>query len=316
MKGAEHPRPAVLVVDDDDGVRECLTVFLEAAYEVRTAASGPEALGLVAERPPDVMLLDLRMPGMDGVEVLRRLRDARTDFPVIVLTAEASVRTAVAAIKLGAHDYLAKLSMDVELQPALRDALASRPPAPPAVAPDELVVWHAGAHLGRRAVLGAFVSGVTGIRVAPPGTVVFDADRDAGAVRSAVAAAHPRLQAAVGALGAITLAVMGFMVRAYRSATVEAVAHEMSVSRRHLLRRFGDETGMSLKEYFGRVRTEAAKCLLLETPRPIEAVGEEAGFFDASHFARVFRQYTNTSPGAYRRVMSQTSRFSSDSYIA
>ncbi len=100
----------ILVVDDESIMRDSLKEWLheEEGFAVDTAGSGPEALEMLAREPYQLMLLDIKMPGMDGVEVLRR---AKADFPelsVVMMTAYADVETAVSAMKIGAIDYLMK----------------------------------------------------------------------------------------------------------------------------------------------------------------------------------------------------------------
>jgi DNA-binding NtrC family response regulator len=102
----EHPR--VLIVDDEASVRESLRLILKDRTEVTLAATGEAALEAVTARAFDVVLLDILMPGVDGLEVLERIR-ARTQVPqVIMLTATKTVKTAVRAMKLGAFDYVTK----------------------------------------------------------------------------------------------------------------------------------------------------------------------------------------------------------------
>ena len=127
MTTAAHGTTTVLVVDDELIVRESLGGwFREDGYEVSTAASGAEALRAVAERPFDVALLDIKMPGMDGLELQRRLRDAAPETAVIVMTAFASVDTAVAALKAGAYDYIVKPFDPDELSQLVRRATEHR----------------------------------------------------------------------------------------------------------------------------------------------------------------------------------------------
>ncbi|MFM8410635.1 MAG: sigma-54-dependent transcriptional regulator [Alphaproteobacteria bacterium] len=101
-------RPRVLVVDDDAGVRESLRLVLREGFEVLQAENGEVALAMVPGERPDVVLLDILMPGMDGLAVLERLRGSRPDLPVIMLTATRTLKTAVTAMKLGAFDYVQK----------------------------------------------------------------------------------------------------------------------------------------------------------------------------------------------------------------
>lgn len=99
----------VMVVDDERIVRDSLRDWLEdVGFGVETASSGPEALERLDQDPCDLMLVDIKMPGMDGVEVLRRAREAHPDLTVIMITAYATVDTAVEAMKIGAMDYLTK----------------------------------------------------------------------------------------------------------------------------------------------------------------------------------------------------------------
>ncbi len=100
----------VLVVDDEQVVRDSLKEWLqeEEGYSVTVAASGPEALSLLAETPAHLMLADVKMPGMDGVELLAKARELDPELTVIMMTAYATVETAVDAMKKGAIDYLLK----------------------------------------------------------------------------------------------------------------------------------------------------------------------------------------------------------------
>ena len=99
----------ILVVDDDQSLREFLTITLSRdGFEVVAAASGPEALKAMAEAPADLALVDLKMPGMDGLEVLRRLKEISETVAVVIVTAFATTETAIQALKEGAYDYLVK----------------------------------------------------------------------------------------------------------------------------------------------------------------------------------------------------------------
>ncbi len=99
----------VLVVDDDETVRVLLQRILQAAgYEAVIAANGKEALSVIADGGIDVVMLDINMPGLSGVEVLGKISTDWPDLCVIMVTAVADVQTAVTAMKLGAHDYITK----------------------------------------------------------------------------------------------------------------------------------------------------------------------------------------------------------------
>ena len=100
---------SVLIVDDEIAIRETLEQILGyEGYAVRKAATGAEALAELERRAPDAMLLDIKMPGMDGFEVLERLQAAGHDLPVIVISGHGNIETAVEAVKAGAYDFLEK----------------------------------------------------------------------------------------------------------------------------------------------------------------------------------------------------------------
>jgi len=99
----------VLIVDDDSASRELLEVWVKAfKCEAAMAVDGREALAVIRRDPPALVLLDLQMPGMDGIEVLRALRYERINLPVVVITAHGSIESAVQAMKEGAYDFILK----------------------------------------------------------------------------------------------------------------------------------------------------------------------------------------------------------------
>jgi DNA-binding NtrC family response regulator len=102
-------QPKILIVDDEQIVRESLTNWLkEESYQVEAAENGPMALEKIRQFPFQVVLLDLKMPGMDGIQVLAEIKKEFPDIEVIIMTAYGSVNTAVEAIKAGAYDYIVK----------------------------------------------------------------------------------------------------------------------------------------------------------------------------------------------------------------
>ena len=113
--------PALLVADDDQVARELLAEALgREGFRVRLAAGGEECLRLAAAEPFDMALVDLRMPDLDGLAVLKRLATVQPDLPVVILTAFATIETAIEAVTAGASDYLAKPVNTEQLLSALR----------------------------------------------------------------------------------------------------------------------------------------------------------------------------------------------------
>ena len=100
--------PVVLVVDDEPSVLEAFETILEGEFTVVTAGSGKEALDKIALEPVNLVFLDLTMPDMDGMQVLRRIREHHDNLPVIMATADNSARRAVEALQMGAFNYITK----------------------------------------------------------------------------------------------------------------------------------------------------------------------------------------------------------------
>ena len=122
----------VLIVDDEENIRELTRLALEAAgYEVGEAANGLEAFAIIGgDEAWDAVLLDQKMPGMVGIEILRRLTVMLPTTPVIMMTAYASVDLAVEAMKLGATDFVRKPMTPEILRNALTAALTKAPKSP------------------------------------------------------------------------------------------------------------------------------------------------------------------------------------------
>ncbi|MCU0314163.1 MAG: response regulator transcription factor [Solirubrobacteraceae bacterium] len=132
-----HVRGSVLVVDDEPTIAEIVSAYLQSAgYETRTAPDGASALRAVADRAPDLVVLDLMMPGIDGLEVMRRLRagDRAAPLPIILLTARGEESDRVVGLRLGADDYVVKPFSPAELV-ARVDAVLRRIEPAPAEAP-------------------------------------------------------------------------------------------------------------------------------------------------------------------------------------
>ncbi len=120
-------KPRVLIIDDEDAVRSSLKMIFEyEGYETVQAANGPVGLKLAAAEAPDLVFLDVRMPQLDGLEVLKRLKEKLPAVPVVILSGHGTVKTAVEAVKLGAFDFIEKPPDSERLLIAARNALGQK----------------------------------------------------------------------------------------------------------------------------------------------------------------------------------------------
>ena len=127
-------KETILVVEDEEDIRELLRYNLaKEGYQVACAASGEEAVKAATAAPPDLVLLDLMLPGMDGLEVCRPLKgEPRTrSIPIIMLTAKGEEADIVTGLELGADDYVTKPFSPRVLLARIRTALRRRTAAPP-----------------------------------------------------------------------------------------------------------------------------------------------------------------------------------------
>jgi DNA-binding NtrC family response regulator len=115
----------IYVIDDEQTIRDGITLTLETDYRVKSFATAEPAIDALATDPPDLILLDVGLPRMNGIEALRQIKSSHPDILVIMITAYEDVDTVISAMKLGAYDYVIKpLHMD-GLEVTIRNALDS-----------------------------------------------------------------------------------------------------------------------------------------------------------------------------------------------
>jgi len=113
----------IFVIDDEEVIREGIAVALEGDYSIKPFGTAESALENMKNEPPDLVLLDIGLPVMDGIQALKEIKRRNSDIPVIMITAYEDVKTVISAIKLGAHDYVVKpIHMDA-LEVSIRNAL-------------------------------------------------------------------------------------------------------------------------------------------------------------------------------------------------
>lgn len=124
MNTLDTPSTPIIVIDDDETIRRaCQAALRRAGYQVETYPDGPSGLKRIEEIRPSVLVLDLKMPGMSGIEVIARLKDTQADIVVVVITGFATVGTAVEAMKAGAYDFIPKPFTAEELRAIIARAV-------------------------------------------------------------------------------------------------------------------------------------------------------------------------------------------------
>ena len=117
----------ILIIDDEPDIGWLFSKILgEEGYQVSTALSGQEGISIIKKEQPDLVFLDIRLPGIDGIETLKEIRKFNTELLVIILTAYETVKTAVEAMKLGAYDYLSKPVDNERIKIIIKNALKTR----------------------------------------------------------------------------------------------------------------------------------------------------------------------------------------------
>lgn len=105
---ANAKKPVILICDDEEGIRESFKLILEDQYQLKFVTNGLEALEMLKTLSPNLMLLDIKMPKMHGMEILKQVKKLKPSLPVIIVTGYQSVEMAQEALKLGARDYIPK----------------------------------------------------------------------------------------------------------------------------------------------------------------------------------------------------------------
>jgi len=330
--GAYAARPTVLAVDDEPAVREALRLVLEDYFDVVLAPDGRSALDLLRGHRVDVVLLDLLMPEMHGLDVLPQLLERDPSLAVVVLTAVVSIASVVRAMKLGAWNYIAKPWDNDELVELVRQAAMQRQGAPgvlllggdPArLAPLELALER---HIPvATSFVGGRVAGRFPVKVVVLDSETHAADGEVDFVRKHFPSASVfvlteepyrldlavqailRLAGTAGRMSAVPEHVtnaIAFMVAHYTDyLTVGDIARGVSLSDDRLAHVFKEATGYAVREYLMRFRMAIARRLLVESDAKLDAVASRVGFADASTLSKTFFDLTGVRPGEFRRSL-------------
>lgn len=122
---SDTPMRTVLICDDEEGIRESFKLILEDHYRLEFAVNGLDALDKLKTLTPDVILLDVKMPKLHGIEILKKIKLVRPTLPVIVVTGYQSIEMAQEALKAGAADYIPKPFDTAQILKAVKHSLSS-----------------------------------------------------------------------------------------------------------------------------------------------------------------------------------------------
>jgi CheY-like chemotaxis protein/AraC-like DNA-binding protein len=338
---ADSTRPTILAVDDEQAILDSIRLELEDDFDVVTATSGAEALDLLAHRHVDVVLLDLRMPDMDGEEVLRRLGSARARPPVIVVSVVRQTETVVECMKLGAVDYVTKPWENGELGATILRTLRRVRAAPgvllvsddaTALVPVQLALY-LYIRVSAMSVASAMVSSLPALVV-----VLYAPDKSKVPALSAVPTRFPGaavvwvsndpsvdpgrltlpnrldlvldhidklLGDAVPPRAHLSRALLGavdLMATHCRDPlTVDKIAHRVGLSEDHLIRVFRQAFGLPAATYYVRLRIAVACRLLSDTDEKMDGVARRVGYSGAANLSRAFKEVMGIRPSEYRR---------------
>lgn len=257
----------ILVADDEEGVRRvCARILGAVGYTVDQAADGAEVLAMVERTEYCLVMLDVKMPVLDGITCLRRLRRQGYTLPVLVVTGANDVDTAVEAMRAGATDFIGK-------------------------------PFHAAHLLTRIERLLAPAESDSGAVAIDPGSTISPAERRGGADRRQ--GADRRAGDRRGRPPDPVIAYIQEHATEVRSRLQVAKALDLTVE--EVSARVGEFTGQFFRQFLLSCRVSRARGLLEATDLSIAEIAVHTGFATVQHFSRVFAGQVGVSPRAYRQ---------------
>lgn len=265
-------RAPILVADDEDAVRQvCARILSAVGYTVEQAADGAEVLTMLERAEYCLVLLDVRMPVLDGIACLHRLRRLGHILPVLVVTGANDVDTAVAAMRAGATDFIGKPFQAAQLLTRIERLLAPIEPDPAAVTD----------------VLPA----------APPSERRIGGDR-----RISLDRRQSSDRRTGDRRGKPTDPVVAYIEEhATEIRSRQQVAETLGLTVGEVSARVGEVTGQFFRRFLLSCRVNRARGLLEATDLSIAEIADRTGFATVQHFSRIFTGQAGVSPRAYRQ---------------
>lgn len=264
----------ILIVDDEHLIRKWLILFIRQAGldikpQICEAASGAEALEHIRRQPFDLMITDIKMPVMDGIELIRHAKPLQPHLTVVVLSAYSELNDVKTALRAGAQDYILKAEMQPQdIRHILETAAANRLRRP-----------------------------------GPPETAAGFSCPASPAAEAAEPAAPDCLPDRPIHNAAIRSAVRYIRQHYAEKMSLERISRSVYLNDSYFSQLFKKETGMSFTDYVEAVRIRAACGALAQTDDRIGDIAAAVGFAGQAYFAKQFKKATGLSPMAYRRRM-------------
>ncbi|MFD3259192.1 response regulator [Paenibacillus lentus] len=260
----------VLLVEDEVFVRESVREIIaweELGFTVTgEAGNGAEALDMIRLDPPDLVLADIVMPEMDGVELLRRTREEGYGSKFIMLTCMSDFEYMRQAMEYGASNYILKLSMSVN---SLRDTL--RKLSSELIKDEEQQVMTRSKGVGKQEEMTSIV-----LQTVEPEAIT----------------SHPEV-----------LKILHYIQQHYnRDITVKFMSQYVMMGENYVSALFKKKTGQTLIHYLHQVRVEKAKHYLIHTELPVHEIGHQVGFLNDNYFIKIFKRLTQHTPSKYRQL--------------
>lgn len=291
----------VLLVEDEVFVRESVREIIaweELGFKVMgEAGNGSEALAMIRRDPPDLVLADIVMPEMDGVELLRRTREEGYRSRFIMLTCIGEFEYVRQAMEYGASNYILKLSMSVNsLRDTLRkvstelarDGAIARSQAAGPPPSDDLVAEEQQPHQLPSSL--RISAGSPEARAHEGGKGAADVQSRGPKVGEA-AISHPEVYK-----------IIQYISENYsQDITVKSMAQYVMMGENYVSALFKKKTGLTLIHYLHETRVEKAKEYLIHTELPVHEIGHRVGFVNDNYFIKIFKRLTQQTPSKYRQ---------------
>lgn len=268
----------VLIIDDEEIIREGLikTIPWEAmsCQVVGEAADGDEGLALIESLKPDIVFTDIRMPGIDGLTMISKIRERKKDCMIIIITGHRNFEYAQEAVRLGAFRFLLKPVKTEDILAAIQQAIENVKMK--RSAEEEL-------HLMRKKVREYY-----GLHEPPAHTGEQSGDIS-------------------GSSSYLVHMALAYMRENYaRNIDLKTLSDKLFVSTWHLSKLLRKETGSTFVDLLNSIRVEEAKKLLSNPAYKIYAVAEAVGFADVPYFTKLFKKLTGMTPMEYKNRFSRS----------